>query len=202
MDIPKRCTAQANSCRHITQPAVHQHYIRSVNGHIRSGPDRNTDICPGQCRRIIDTVTDHGNLALLLKISNDTFLPFREYLRNDFVHTGLHSDRLRGPLIVSRQHNYTDAHILQFMHCLWTVFLNNICHCNNAGKSLVTHKQQRSFALLCKLFRLFRQFFRHICLIPDISETPAKNHRSVRMGFHTVTGKRFKIRHRLCADIP
>ena len=59
--------AQAHCGADIRQAALHQYHIRGVNGDVRAGTDGNADVGPGQGRRIVDAVADHGSLALLLQ---------------------------------------------------------------------------------------------------------------------------------------
>ena len=39
-------------------------HISGIDRDISSGTDRDSDICAGKCRGIVDSVTDHGYFAL------------------------------------------------------------------------------------------------------------------------------------------
>ena len=80
------------------------------------------------------------------------------YFGDDLVDAGLFSDRLRGALIVSGQHDHTDSHVLQFFYCLRTVLFYNICHCDHAEKLPAFCKKKWCFSFSCKFFCLLHQF--------------------------------------------
>ena len=141
MNIAKRCPTHAHSGRHVAQPAFHKHNIRRINSDIRSCSDGNADIRTGQRRSIVDSVTDHGNLAFFLELSDHTLLTVREDSGNDLVDACLFSDGLCSALVIAGQHDYMDSHVLELPDCLWTVFLDHIRNSDDAHKLLILRKE-------------------------------------------------------------
>ena len=140
MDISESSPAQADSCRHIAQAAFHQNHVCRVNRHIRSCPDGNSDIRPGESRGVIDSIAYHGHLPLFSELSDHSLLAVRKDSGNYLVHSGLSADGFRRPLIVSGQHDDTDSHILKLLHRLRAVLLDNISHCDDPRKDPVCRK--------------------------------------------------------------
>ena len=69
MNIAKRCPTHAHSGRHVAQPAFHKHNIRRFNRRIGTHTAHcNTNIRSGKHRRIVNTVTDKGNLAFSIRM--------------------------------------------------------------------------------------------------------------------------------------
>ena len=112
MNIAQGCAAQADCRRHIRQAALHQHDIRGINGNIRSGADRHSDIRPCKRRRVIDSIADHDHFALFLQFSYHLLLAVRKHAGDHLVHSGLQAHRPGRALIVAGQHNHVDPHVL------------------------------------------------------------------------------------------
>ena len=132
MNIFKGCAAHANSRRHITQSALHQYHICCINGDVCSCSNGNAHICTGQCRRVIDSIAHHGNLAFFFQSTDHAFLAIRKNPCNHFIHARLFANGFCGAFVVTGQHDNFNAHVLKFLHCLRTVFFNNIRNCDDA----------------------------------------------------------------------
>ena len=167
MNIPQGRSAQPDGCRHIAEPAFHQYHIRRVNGNIGTCSDGNSDVRSCKSRRVVNSVTYHGHFSFSGKGTNDTFLPFRQYTRDDFVDAGLFADGFGGPLIVAGKHYHMNSHILQFSDRLRTVFLNDIRNRDNAGQHTVPAEKQRRLAFFGKFFRLFFQKIGNLRVLAD-----------------------------------
>ena len=71
VDIAHHSTAQIDGSGNVIQRIFHEHHIGRFNGNVRSRADGYSDICPGKCRRVVDTITHHGNfVALLLQLAD------------------------------------------------------------------------------------------------------------------------------------
>ena len=90
------------------------------------------------------------------------------------VYTGLCADCLCSSFIVPGQHHHTNAHVLHLFHCLWTVFLDHICHRNDTGEHAVLCKKQRCLSFFCQTFCLSLQFLRYSHLTTDKFHTASK----------------------------
>ena len=112
MDVPQRCTAETDGCRHICETALHENDVCGVNGNIRSGADGDADICTGQCRGIVDAVSHHGDLALCGKFADDSLFSVREDAGNHVIYASLLADRPGGLFVVAGEHDHLDAHVL------------------------------------------------------------------------------------------
>ena len=141
MNVAKCRTTQSNRCRNIRKSALHQYHICSIYRNICSCSDRNSHVCSCQCRSIIDTVSDHGYFSLILQSADHFFFSFRQYPCDNFVHSSLRSDGTGCLFIVTCKHDHPDSHILQFLHCLGTVFFDHICNCDHPQKSSVSGKE-------------------------------------------------------------
>ena len=161
MYILHSLTAQPQCGRNIAESAVHQHHIRRVDGNIRSRTDGDAGICPCQSRRIIDSVPDHSDLALLFQSAYYGLLAGRQNARDNLVHTGLPSDRPGGTLVVPRQHDHMDAHISELPDRLRAVLLDGIRHRDHSGEPVVLCEIQTGFSFLCKFLCPVKDRLRH-----------------------------------------
>ena len=172
MDIVQRRAAQSDSSRHIAQAALHQDHIRRVDRNIRSRSDGNPHICPGQGRRIVDPVPDHCCFAFLLQGTDHAFLSIRKDTRNHLVHSGLFTDGLCGPLIIPRQHDDPDAHILELFDSPGAVLFDHIRHSDDSGKLTVAAEKQRGFPLFCQMLGLPAHGICDLCILTDEFQIP------------------------------
>lgn len=69
--------------------------IGRLDGDIGPAADGGADVCPGQRRRIVDTVADHPNqLSLILDSLDFLVLVFGKHLREDGVDAQFFGDRV------------------------------------------------------------------------------------------------------------
>ena len=189
MNITKGCSTQPNRCRHVTQPALHQYYICRIHCNIGSRSDGNSKICPGQCRCIIDSISDHGNLTLTFQVSDHLFFSIREDSGDDLIHTSLCTDCSCGPLIVSGQHHHMDSHIFQFADGLRAVFFDHIRHADNPLKNPVFCKCKRGLSCFCQSSCCLFQFLRKYCLRLHKRNTSTQKGLSLLPSFQAISGK-------------
>ena len=154
VDVPQCGPAHADGGGHIGKAALHQHHVRRVDGHVGARADGDADIRPGQGRGIVDAVAHHGHLSLLLQLADDALLAVREHTGDDLVHAGLGADGLGGALVVSGEHDHSDAHVPHLPDSLGAVLLDDIGHGDNAHQLLVLAEEQGRLTLLRQLLRL------------------------------------------------
>ena len=181
MDIFQGGTAETDSGRNIAQTALHQNDISRVDRNVCSGTDRDSDICAGEGRSIVDTVADHGDFALFFERTDHAFLAVRENACDNIVHTCLSTDRSCGTLIVTGQHDNTDSHILEFFDRLRAVFFDDVSDGDDADQLAIAGKKEGSFSFFCKLFCLLGECGRNAYLAAD--------------KFHASTDQSFIIKH-------
>ena len=201
MDIPQRCAAQTDGCRHIAQTAFHQNDIRCIDCHIGSCTDGDTGICSCQCRCIIDSISDHRHFALRLQAADHAFLSIRQYSGDHFIHTCLYTDRTGCLLIVPGKHNHTDSHIAKLRDCLRAVFLHGICHGNHTEQSPVSCKKKWCLSFLRKSFCLLQNIFFYRDLITDIFHTSAEHLASIHRCCQSISRQSLKILRFFICDL-
>ena len=152
VNVGHSAPAQPDRGRDIRQAAVHQHDIRRIDGHIGACPDGDPDVRTRQGRCIVDAVADHGDQAAgFLEFPDHRFLPFRQHSGHDPVHTGLSADGFCRPLVVARDHDHFNAHVLEFFDRFGGIFLDDVGYGNHSGQFPVFCKDQRGFALTGQL---------------------------------------------------
>ena len=154
MDISERRTAQPYRGGNIRQPAFHQHHIRGINGNIRSGSYRNTYIGTGERGGIVYAVADHGNLPILFQSADNSFFSVGKHTSYNAVDLRLFSDGFGGFSVITREHDHTDAHILQFLYRLRTFGLYNVGNRYHSEYLFTMRKNKRRFALIRKVLSL------------------------------------------------
>ena len=152
-------TAQADGRRNIEQTALHENYVRRIDGNVGAGSDGNADICSRKCRRVVDAVSDHGNLALRLELANFQLLALRQNACDDLIHACLTADGPSSSFIVARQHHDANAHILKLAHGLRAVFFDDVCHGDHAEKPAVETEIERGLAFVAERLCLFFDCF-------------------------------------------
>ena len=167
MDVAKRRAAQANGRRNIEQTALHENHVRRVDGDVGAGSDGNADIRSRKCRRVVDAVSDHGNLALRLELADFQLLALRQNARDDLVHACLTADGPSSSFIVARQHHDANAHILKLAHGLRAVFFDDVCHGDHAEKPAVETEIKRGLAFVAERLCLFFDRFGNLHFCAD-----------------------------------
>ena len=66
LDVADDRAAQLHGGRDVEKVTAHQHNIRRLDGDVRTGTDGNADVCARKGGRIVDAVTDHGDLLAAL----------------------------------------------------------------------------------------------------------------------------------------
>ena len=151
MNVFERCTAEADGCRNIGKPAVHQHDVGCINSDIRSGADGDADVRTGERRCVVDAVADHGNFAFFLQLADDGFFSVRQYAGDNLVYACLSADRACCARIVAGEHHDVNPHVLQRADGLGAVLLNDVCNGDHAQQHFVSGEEERRLALLCEL---------------------------------------------------
>ena len=178
-NVPIGRTAQTYRRRDIRETALHQHHIRRVDGHIRARTDCNADVGASQCRRIVDAVADHGDLALFPKRPDHSLLAVRQHARHDLVDTRLLSDRLGRLLVVAGQHDHMDAEPFQLCDCLRAVLLHRIRDRDYAEKLLSRRKVERGLTHRCERICRCLKFRGNRDLAAHKTQVSGKERRSV-----------------------
>ena len=195
MDVPERCVAQADCRRNIEQAAFHQDHVRRVDGNVGAGADGNADVGSRQSGRVVDAVADHCRLALCLEFANLQLLALRQDARDDLVDTCLPADCLCRPLIIAREHDDADAHVLQLAHRLRAVFFDHVRHGNHAEQLSVQTEIERRLARIAAGLRLLPDLRGDLRLRADEGIVAAAKRLSFKNCFQAVSGQRLKFRH-------
>ena len=193
MDVTQGSAAQPDGGGHIRELGVHQHYVRSVNGHIRACADGNAGVSSGQGRGVVDAVAHHGYLAVLLQLPDNGLLALRQHPGDHLVHTGLPADGFSGALVVTGQHHYPDAHVPQLPDGLRAVLLDGICHRDNTQQTTCAAKEEGRFTLRsqCSSPRLQRSRDSDLCA--NKSSVAAKDLLTLQLGGKAVARQGGKI---------
>ena len=201
MDISESCPAQTHSRRNILQAALHQHHICGINGNISSGTNGNTNIRPRQCRRIIDTITCHGYPAFFLQGTDYLFLAIRQYSCDHLRDTGPCSYCPGSSFIITGQHDHTDSHVCQLLHCFRAVLFDHICNSDHTKELVINSKQQRCLSLSRKLLYLFLCVCRKRNFAADIGKASSGQKSISAPSKKTVPGKRLKLCYFFCSKL-
>ena len=194
MDIAERRAAQADGCRNIEQTALHENYVRRVDGDVGARSDGDADIRSRKCRRVVDAVSDHGDLALRLELADFQLLAFRQNACDDLVYACLTTDGPSSSFIVSRQHHDANAHVLKLAHSLRAVFLDDIRHSDHAEKPAVETKIERGLAFVAERLCLFLNCFGNLRLGADKFVVAAAKSFAMHARRKAVSGQRLKFR--------
>ena len=184
VDVSERRAAEADGRRHVAQPALHQHHVRGVDGHVRARADGDADVRAGERRGVVDAVADHGDPAILLELADHRLLAVREHAGHDLVHAGLRADGLRRALVVAGQHHHADAHVPELADGLRAVLLDDVGHGDDARRDAVLEKQQRRLALVRERLRPRRQGFRQSGQALDELQAAAGERRAALSRLH------------------
>ena len=93
-------------------------------------------------------------MALLLQVSNDFFLTFRQHTGNDPGDLHPFLDGFRRPLVIPGQHDNIDAQLFKFGNSLSAGFLFPVCYGDQAQQFLLPGKQQRRFSFVSQTSQL------------------------------------------------
>ena len=148
MDVPQGGPAEPDGGGHIAEPAVDQHHIGGVDGHIRSRADGDAQIRPGEGGGIVDAVAHHGHLSLGLQLPDDGLLALRQDAGHHPVHAGLPADGLCRAGVIAGEHDYGHAHLLQLLHCPGAVLPDHIRHGDEPQQPALPAEIQRCFPFL------------------------------------------------------
>ena len=118
--------------------------VRGLGGDVGArAHDRDSHVRCGQCRSIVDTVSDHGYLAAFgLQLPDALELLLGQQPGFDVRDSDFTRNRFGGALAVARQQNHPlDAHVLQRMHRLHRTLARRIAQQNRAGQLAVGRHQ-------------------------------------------------------------
>ncbi len=112
LDVAHSGPADLDGGHHTLQAALDQRDIRSFDGHIRAGADRQTHIGLRQRRSVVDAVADHRDLlAFGLQHVNVVRFVFRQDFGQHPVHAHLASNGFSRAAVVAGDHHHFDAHL-------------------------------------------------------------------------------------------
>ena len=196
MDVAQGSAAQPDGGGDVRQLGVHQYYVRSINGYVRACTDGNAGVSAGQGRGVVDTVTHHSYLAVLLQLPDDGLLALGQHPGKHLIHPGLSANGLGGALVVAGQHHHADAHIPQLPDGLRAILLDGISYRDNAQQTTCAAKEQGRFTLSgqCSSLRLQRSGDRDLCA--NKSSVAAKDLLALQLGGKAVARQGGKIGNR------
>ncbi len=174
VNISESGAAQADGGWNIAQTAFHQDDISRINCDIGAYANRNADIGAGKRRGVIDAISHHSNLSFLLQRTDSAFFFMGQHVCYDFVNSSLAANGVGCLLVVSGEHAYINAHLLQFLHCTGAVFFDYVCNGNDTHKTFIFAKEQGSFSFLCQLSGRMDHFLRYVYLAADPFKISAK----------------------------
>mmetsp|Transcript_5703 Transcript_5703/g.10881 ORF Transcript_5703/g.10881 Transcript_5703/m.10881 type:complete len:240 (+) Transcript_5703:410-1129(+) len=97
LDAAKGFAGYVKGGVHVHQTAADQHHICSLDGHVRTGPNRNPQVSLRNGWRVVDAVPNHGYyIPLLLKLDDFFGLVVWLHLRHHLLDTNLACDGVRG----------------------------------------------------------------------------------------------------------
>ena len=193
VNVPQGGPAQPDCGGHIAQAALHQHHVRRVDGHIRARTDGNADVGPGQGGRVVDAVAHHGDLALLLQLTNDAFLALGQNACDDLIHARLRADGSGRAFVIAGEHDHMQAHVLQLPNRAGAVLLDHVRHGDHTQQLSVPAEEQRRFSGFGQFFRLLLHFLRNLCPPFDKAGAAAAEGLPVPNSRQPVAGKRLKF---------
>ena len=152
MDRSHRRFAQQNCARHAAQIATHECYIRGFDGDICARADGNPHVRLGERRCIIHPVTYHRNMAIarLQRLNCCYFLTWQHF-RDHTIHPDFARNRLRGALVVPRDHHDFQAERFQFSNGFARTLFYRICDADHADDHVI-----RRHCDCCSCLRLQR----------------------------------------------
>ena len=196
VDVAQGSAAQPDGGGHVRQLGVHQYHVRSVNGYVRACTDGNAGVSAGQGRGVVDTVTHHSYLAVLLQLPDDGLLALGQHPRDHLVHPGLSADGLGSALVVAGQHHHADAHIPQLPDGLRAILLDGISYRDNAQQTTCAAKEQGRLTLRSQCGRLRLQRSRDSDLCANKCSAAAKDLLALQLGGKAVARQGGKIGNR------
>ena len=201
MNVSKRRTAKSHCRDGVGKIALHQHHVGGVDGYIRSRAYRYAYVGTRQRRRVVYSVSYHGDFALLLQTAHHFFLSVRHNARYYFVDAGDFSYRIGGAFIVAGKHYHPYAHLLKLGDGSGAVLFDGVRHRYYARKHAAFAKQQRRFALIGQFFRFLDYFRRHADAAANKFETARQQIFLVRFGADSVAGQSGKVLRRQRLDV-
>jgi hypothetical protein len=92
----------------------------ALHGYVCTGPHRNSDLCLGERRCVVDSVTRHcDNSPRRLKVSNHLSLFAGQDLGTHFIQAKLPSYRFCRGSAVAGEHDHPDAVSMKPLDCCW-----------------------------------------------------------------------------------
>ena len=152
MNVAKHLSTECDRRGNIGKAALHQHHVCRINGDIRACPDGNADIRSGQRGCIVDAVTHHDDLALLLHLADDRLFSIGHHACDDLIHACRASDGVRRFFVVTRQHDDVKTHLMHRSDRLGTILLQGVCHRDHTEIYAVFREEKRCFSLLREAF--------------------------------------------------
>ena len=153
-DVAQGGAGEADGRRHVGEAGLHQHHVGGVHGHVSPRSDGDAHVGAGQGGSVVDAVTHHGHLAVLLQLADHRLLAVGQHPRH---HVALGDPRLAGDgggglFVVTRQHDHPQTHILHLADGGWGVGLHRVGHGDHPQKLLIGAEEQGRLALSRKPF--------------------------------------------------
>ena len=145
LDIHKRFSRKPYRRRYVAKLVFHKNYIRRIYRDVRPRSDSYSDVRSCKRRRIVYSVADHSDAAVLGEPLYDGFLFIGKHVAYYGVNPDLLCNSRRRALVITRQHNGHNAHFLQLGNRLCAVGLYGIRNGYYAERFSVKGKIERRF---------------------------------------------------------
>jgi len=147
-------------CDNVIQITFHDHDVASFHRNVCSASHRDSHIRLSQCRRIIDTISNHGNFfAECLNFLHFISFVFRQNFRQNVRDSNLRSNCSCGARIVPSDHPNFNSHLLQFFNSFPGSFFDGICNRDDSDDFFFCRQNHGSLTLLLKARHLAFNFF-------------------------------------------
>ena len=143
-------SGQTHGFGHAAKIIVHDDYVRRLSDDVRAGlAHGKTDVRCGQGGRVVDAVPHHADgVAAFLALLLDRFqLLLRQQAGLYLTNAGLNGNGMGSSGVVARQHDGSNAHGLQFAHCLLRGGLDRVGHSQQGQRSLLIGQNADAAAL-------------------------------------------------------
>ena len=144
MYIPESGPAKPYRGGNAPQTVLHEHDIRGIYRDITARSDRYADIGSGERRRVIDSVSDHRDLALCREALYHICLASGQNSRDHAVHSGAASYGVRCSFVIAGQHNNFNTLLFQLRDRFGRIGFQLIGHADD------TEQRNPSGLLLCE----------------------------------------------------
>ncbi len=160
-DVEKGAPRKGDGFYHVRKARLHKHYVRAVYGDVRACADCYADVRAREGGRVVDSVADHNDFAVLFEGRYHAVFVLRQYVGNDRVYVTLVCNGFCAERVVAREHNHAQTLLFEGGNCLRAVGFYLVRNRNHARYFAVESEVKRRFALLrkcvCNVLRLVRK---------------------------------------------